>query len=139
MRHMTCCSNGPSLNLMLSIFAGICGVQTEEQSHRNTHTPSAGLRLTLQDNRSEEAPTTSCSEGQRSQSGFITPKSQVRLQDNPLTLQTHLNLNFFQIITLKVAFVLRPEKSVIIKLLLSSRMRLSLSLALLAGLSPPAL
>ncbi|XP_049444622.1 uncharacterized protein LOC125896252 [Epinephelus fuscoguttatus] len=38
-------------------------------TQKHTHSPSAGLRLNLQDSRSEETHTTSRSEGQRSQSG----------------------------------------------------------------------
>ena len=86
-------------------FAGICGCR---QSHSNTHTRThththhpAGLRLNLQDSRSAETHTTSCSEDQRSQTEVRATLHHSKLsgETSEYFLLTHLNLNSFTFIS----------------------------------------
>lgn len=84
----TCCRNGPSLNAMLYVFAGICGVQTEAQSHRNTHTPhlqACVWTCRTAGQRRHTPPPALKVRGHRvgQNGGSITPELQVRLNNNP--------------------------------------------------------
>ena len=88
-------------------FAGICGcrqshsnTQTHTHTHTHTHHP-AGLRLNLQDSRSAETHTTSCSEDWRSQTAVSATlhHSKVSGETSEYFLLTHLNSNSFTFIS----------------------------------------
>lgn len=109
----------PFSNECIAFLQECVCVQSKAQSHRNTHTPSAGLpHLNLQDNRSAETHTTSCPEEQRSptgsERGFI-----VTLTGETEQFSSHCHANVF-VSTLELELFIIKFKKVLISSFISS-------------------